>query len=221
MTEDAPPLDTIAQTVRTETVITRSRFITTLAPATDRDAADAVIAAARREFHDAGHHGTAMVFGPEGQRERSNDDGEPAGTAGAPMLAVLRGAELTDVVAVVTRYFGGTLLGAGGLVRAYGGAVTAAVERATRLARRPVARFELFAAHEDAGRLEHWLRTWAETHDGLGDDTISPGTYDAAGARFALAVPLPLVAALRTELASSRISHHLEDRGQEIRAVPG
>lgn len=220
MTDDAFPRDTIAAVVRTETVVTKSRFITTLAPATDRDAADAAIAAARREFHDAGHHCTAMVFGPDGQRERSNDDGEPAGTAGAPMLAVLRGAELTDVVAVVTRYFGGTLLGAGGLVRAYGGAVTAAVERATRLARRPVARFELFAAHEDAGRLEHWLRTWAETHDRLGADTISPGTYDAAGARFDLAVPLPQVGALRAELASSGISHHLGDRGREIRAVP-
>lgn len=220
MTDDTLPLDTIGRTVRTETLVTRSRFITTLAPATERDAADAVIAATRREFHDAGHHCTAMVFGPDGQRERSNDDGEPAGTAGAPMLAVLRGAELTDVVAVVTRYFGGTLLGAGGLVRAYGGAVTAAVERATRLSRRPVARFELFVAHEEAGRLENWLRTWAQTHDGLGDDTIAPGTYDAAGARFALAVPLPRVEALRAELASSGIRHHLEDRGREIRAVP-
>ncbi|TVR34616.1 MAG: YigZ family protein [Nitriliruptor sp.] len=172
----------MAAVVRTETVVTRSRFITTLAPAVDREAADAVVAAARGEFHDAGHHCTAMVFGPNGQRERSNDDGEPAGTAG--------------------------------------GAVTAAVERATRLARRPVARFELSAAHEDAGRLEHWLRTWAETHDRLGADTISPGTYDASGARFALAVPLPRVPALRAELASSGISHHLEDRGREIRAVP-
>lgn len=220
MTDDACPLDTIAATVRTETVVTRSRFITTLAPATDRDAADTIIAAARREFHDAGHHCTAMVFGPDGQRERSNDDGEPAGTAGAPMLAVLRGSQLTDVIVVVTRYFGGTLLGAGGLVRAYGGAVTAAVDRASRLVRRPVARFELFAAHEDAGRLEHWLRTWAEVHDGLGADTISPGTYDAAGARFDLAVPLPQVDALRAELAASQMTHHLEDRGREIRAVP-
>ena len=221
MTDDASPLDTIAAPVRTESVVTKSRFITTLAPAADREAADAIIATARREFHDAGHHCTAMVFGPDGQRERSNDDGEPAGTAGAPILAVLRGAELTDVVAVVTRYFGGTLLGAGGLVRAYGGAVTAAVEHATRLARRPMARFELFAAHEDAGRLEHRLRTWAEIHDRLGDDTISPGTYDAAGARFDLAVPLTQVAALRAELASSGISHRLDDRGQQIRAVPG
>ena len=220
MTDDVRPLDTIAAVVRTETVVTRSRFITTLAPTDDRDAADAVIATARRDFHDAGHHCTAMVFGPDGQLERSNDDGEPAGTAGAPMLAVLRGERLTDVIAVVTRYFGGTLLGAGGLVRAYGGAVTAAVDRATRLARRPVARFELFAAHEDAGRLEHWLRTWAETHDGLGADTISPGTYDADGARFDLAVPLPRVAALRAELATSRIVHRIEGRGQEIRAVP-
>jgi putative IMPACT (imprinted ancient) family translation regulator len=90
-------LDTIARTVRSETVVTRSRFIATLAPVADEAAADDMIAAVRREFHDARHHCTAMVLGPAGQRQRSNDDGEPAGTAGAPMLAVLRGSELTDV----------------------------------------------------------------------------------------------------------------------------
>jgi putative IMPACT (imprinted ancient) family translation regulator len=140
-------LDTIAEQVRVEQVVTRSRFIATLAPVVDEAAADATIAAVRNEFHDARHHCTAMVLGPDGQRQRSNDDGEPAGTAGAPMLAVLRGAEVTDVVAVVTRYFGGTLLGAGGLVRAYGGAVTAALAEAQRVARVPVARFELASSH--------------------------------------------------------------------------
>ncbi len=217
---DPLPLDTIAARVRTETVVTKSRFITTLAPATDRAAADDVIDDTRRDFHDAGHHCTAMVLGLDGQRERSNDDGEPAGTAGAPMLAVLRGAALTDVVAVVTRYFGGTLLGAGGLVRAYGGAVTTAVERATRLSRQSVALFDLYAGHQDAGRLEHRLRTWAETSRDLGPDTIAPGSYDADGARFRIAVPHAHVAALHTELASSQIDHHLEEQGQEIRAQP-
>src|SRR5699024_12226704 len=71
---------------------------------------------------DLRHHCTAMVIGPEGRLQRTNDDGEPPGTAGSPMLEVLCGEGLSDVVAVVTRWFGGTLLGTGGLVRAYSAA---------------------------------------------------------------------------------------------------
>jgi uncharacterized YigZ family protein len=208
-------LDTIAARVRVEQVVTRSRFIATLTPVADEAGADEVIAEVRREYHDARHHGTAMVLGPDGQRQRSNDDGEPAGTAGAPMLAVLRGAELTDVVAVVTRYFGGTLLGAGGLVRAYGGAVGAAVEAAERVARVPVACFELAAGHEDAGRLEHRIRAWASDHA----VAVGDGVYTADGARWRLDVPLPVVDAFRTLLAGGGVGHHLEELGVARREV--
>ncbi|WP_269204035.1 YigZ family protein [Nocardioides sambongensis] len=90
--------------------------------------------------------------------ERASDDGEPAGTAGAPMLEVLRGAGLSDVVAVVTRWFGGTLLGAGGLVRAYGDAVRAAVADAGAVRRSLVVEHELVLDHADAGRVESELR---------------------------------------------------------------
>lgn len=98
------------------------------------------------------------MLGPQRRTQRSNDDGEPAGTAGAPMLEVLRGSGHTDVVAVVTRWFGGTLLGTGGLIRAYSDAVAQALEAA-----RPLARELRRAAHvdvdiADAGRLEHELR---------------------------------------------------------------
>lgn len=219
MTSTTDPLDTIARRVRADTVISRSRFIATLAPAIDRAAATAVIAEVRREWHDAGHHAMAMIIGPRGQQERSSDDGEPAGTAGSPMLAVLRGAEVTDVVAVVTRYVGGTLLGTGGLVRAYGGVVRAALDRAERLAQRPVAVFDLHVGHADAGRLEHLLRSWVEATPGLGPSTVGPGTYAAAGACFRLEVPLPHVPALRTELASSPIIHQLDQLGQDLRRV--
>lgn len=219
MTRPASPLDTIVRRVRAETVVTRSRFVATLAPVTDRAAADLVIGEVHRDLHDAGHHATAMIVGPRGEQERSSDDGEPAGTAGAPMLAVLRGVELTDVVAIVSRYFGGTLLGAGGLVRAYGGAVGAALDHVTRLTRRPAVIFDLRVGHRDAGHLEHTLRTWVEVTGGLGPDTIAPGRYDAAGACFRLVVPLPHVAELRTALASSRIPHDLEELGRELRPV--
>ncbi len=219
---DGPPpaaaqryLDTIAEQVRVEQVVTRSRFIATLAPVADEVAADAVIAAVRNRFHDARHHGTAMVLGPDGQRQRSNDDGEPGGTAGAPMLAVLRGAEVTDVVAVVTRYFGGTLLGAGGLVRAYGGAVTAALAGARRVERVPVARFELASSHRDAGRLEHRIRTWAADHQ----VAVGDGVYSADGASWRLDVPVPAVDELRSLLAGSGAAHHLDDLGVARREV--
>ncbi len=82
-------------------------------------AADAVVARVRKEHWDARHHCVALVVGPHADQQRSTDDGEPSGTAGIPMLEVLRHRHVTDVVAVVTRYFGGVLLGAGGLVRAY------------------------------------------------------------------------------------------------------
>ncbi|RYE74360.1 MAG: YigZ family protein, partial [Myxococcales bacterium] len=110
---------TIAGTVEVEHVVERSRFLTQLVRVPDEASAREVIDVRRREHWSARHHCTAFVIGPDGALQRSNDDGEPAGTAGAPMLEVLRGAEISDVVAVVTRYFGGVKLGTGGLARAY------------------------------------------------------------------------------------------------------
>ena len=113
----------------------------------------------RRRYWDANHNCTAYRIGPGGRFQRTSDDGEPAGTAGAPMLAVLERRGLTDVLAVVTRYFGGVLLGAGGLVRAYGQAVSEAVEAVGIVERRPINLVLVEASHAEAGRLEHALRT--------------------------------------------------------------
>lgn len=127
--------ETIAAPVDAEVEISRSRFITRLERVETEAEARAVIAAARAKNPKAGHHCSAFVLGPDGRVQRSNDDGEPGGTAGAPMLNALVSAGLSDVVAVVTRYFGGVLLGAGGLTRAYGGSVAEAVQLATRVRR--------------------------------------------------------------------------------------
>ncbi len=108
---------TIAAPVEHEVVVTKSRFITTVAPVVDVADAERVITEVRKRHWDARHHCTAMVTGVLGDQARSSDDGEPSGTAGVPMLEVLRRRGLTDLVAVVTRYFGGVKLGAGGLVR--------------------------------------------------------------------------------------------------------
>jgi uncharacterized YigZ family protein len=115
---------------RVEEVILRSRFISTAAPVSTPDAARAFIAEMRAEFPDASHNCYAFVAGPPGSTAQigMSDDGEPGGTAGRPMLAVLLGCGIGDIAVVVTRYFGGTKLGTGGLVRAYSGGVKAVLE---------------------------------------------------------------------------------------------
>ena len=149
---------TIARDGEAEIEVKRSRFLCTLARVEDEKAARAVVERLRRQHWDARHHCSAFVLGPDGAVERSSDDGEPAGTAGAPMLEVLRGRRVSDVVAVVTRWFGGTLLGAGGLVRAYGDAVRAGLD-ATGTRRRDLVReLTLEVGHADAGRVESELR---------------------------------------------------------------
>ncbi len=115
---------------RTEEEIRRSRFITTLAHAPTVEEARAVIATVSREFGDASHNCWAYVVGSPGSTSQvgMSDDGEPHGTAGRPMLTVLLHSGVGEIVAVVTRYFGGTLLGKGGLVKAYSGGVQYALE---------------------------------------------------------------------------------------------
>jgi uncharacterized YigZ family protein len=150
---------TIAASDANEIVIKKSRFICTLARVSTEDEARAAIEDVRKRYWDANHNCSAYRVGPGGQLQRTSDDGEPAGTAGAPMLAVLTRRDLTDTVAVVTRYFGGVLLGTGGLIRAYGQAVSAAVDAVGIVERRPLALVGVEADYGDAGRLEHALRT--------------------------------------------------------------
>lgn len=109
----------------------RSRFIAALRPCKNEEEARAFIEEIKKKHYDARHNCFAMRFGtPEKVLERFSDDGEPQGTAGKPMLDILKGAELYDLCAVVTRYFGGTLLGTGGLVRAYSDALKDALSNA-------------------------------------------------------------------------------------------
>lgn len=143
-----------------EIEVRRSRFLATVARAEEESAARAMVARVKAAFPDARHHCLAFIIDVPGAQpiERSSDDGEPAGTAGMPMLEVLRGAGLGNVVAVVTRYFGGTLLGTGGLVRAYSDAVASALVGAPRL--RPELRmlWGVDVPTADAGRVQGALR---------------------------------------------------------------
>jgi uncharacterized YigZ family protein len=150
---------TVAGHGQAEIEVSRSRFLCTLERVEDEFSARSVIEQARREHWAARHHCSAFVLGPGRDVERSSDDGEPPGTGGAPMLEVLRGRGLSDVVAVVTRWFGGTLLGTGGLSRAYADAVRAALEVTPLVERVEQELCEVTVDLAAAGRLEHELRS--------------------------------------------------------------
>lgn len=194
---------------RAEVEVKRSRFLTLIARADGEEAARAVVAAARSEFPDAGHHCSAFILSVPGANliERSSDDGEPAGTAGMPMLEALRGSGMEDVVAVVVRYFGGIKLGTGGLVRAYREAVTAALPRVPRVraVRRSLLRLEV--PHTEAGRMESELR--ARGADVVGLD------YGARGVALTLATAD--VGALEELVASlSSAAYAPEPAGEQV-----
>ena len=123
------PYEIPAEQIRVENRVVNSRFIATLAPAFSVEEARNFIKEIQDEFKDASHNVPAFIIGHgESETAHCTDAGEPSGTAGRPMLAVLHGSGLGDVCVVVTRYFGGTQLGTGGLVRAYGDAVRSVVE---------------------------------------------------------------------------------------------
>ncbi len=146
-----------AQETRVETVVINSRFVCTVAEARTTEEAIAFIRRVKSELADASSHAYAYHVGfGASVTDGCNDGGEPSGTAGKPMLAVLKGSGLGDVVAVVTRYFGGTKLGTGGLVRAFSGALKAALEqlpRAERVERKTFLLELPYPLYEQAKRL--------------------------------------------------------------------
>ena len=134
-----------------------SRFLAVIGPAADEAAARELLAALERELPDATHHCWAWRLG-EPPRERGADAGEPAGTAGIPILQVLRGAGLSDVMAVVARWFGGTKLGKGGLARAYAAAAREALQTLPVVQRVPTIRLTLEVPYEKVGAVKRLIR---------------------------------------------------------------
>lgn len=149
---------TIAGEARAEHVVGKSKFLGLLVRVESEDGARHVVEEQRRAHWSARHHCSAMVIGRDGGLQRAHDDGEPSGSAGAPMLDVLNGAGLSDVVAVVTRYFGGVLLGTGGLARAYAEATRLALAEAELVDRVMLDVCSVAVDHTAVGRLQHELR---------------------------------------------------------------
>ena len=149
---------TCARKGESEIIEKKSRFLGDVVRVSSLEEAEAYIAAVRKRHYDARHHCFAFIVGEPGtpgEILRSSDDGEPQGTAGKPMLEILTGRGLHNVLVVVTRYFGGTLLGTGGLVRAYSAAAKAAAEDAgTVLIRRGV-RMSLHCSYPLYGKFQY------------------------------------------------------------------
>ena len=137
----------------------RSRFLATVRRCDSEDMAAAFLEEMRKKYWDARHHCSAFVIGSRGELTRCSDDGEPAGTAGRPMLEVLTGSGVRNVAVVVSRYFGGVLLGTGGLVRAYTQAVKAGLANSRIGRMRPGWEVELTTDYNGIGRVLYVLRS--------------------------------------------------------------
>jgi len=171
----------------------KSRFICTIRPVHSESEASAFIEEIKKKYWDARHSCSAFVLGSRQELTRCSDDGEPSGTAGRPMLEVLLGEGLCDVAAVVTRYFGGTLLGTGGLVRAY----TAAVKEGLAASETGIMRYGVSLRIETdyhlVGKIQHILRT----------HHIQPKTEYGASALFSFTVPLEELTSLQKEITEA------------------
>lgn len=195
---DLPP----GEWTRSELEVERSRFLTWVCRAPDVAAFETLLAEARRRHPDASHHCSAFIAGPPGEQAAIgfSDDGEPGGTAGRPMFQVLEGSGLGQVGCVVTRYFGGTKLGTGGLARAYAQAVAQALEALPR--REVVERDPLRLRLDFAGEAE--ARAWLAERE----IPVEAADYDARGVRLTVGWPRDLAVDLSP--LASRLRGHLE-----------
>lgn len=149
---------TVSDEHRIEYIVEKSRFIATAIPCTTENEAQAAIARITKEFWDATHNCTAYALGPRQEQQRSSDNGEPSGTAGKPMLEVLKKTGITNTLIVVTRYFGGIKLGAGGLIRAYAHSAAEAIHSAPKTLHAPRQLISITIDYGLYGAVERYLQ---------------------------------------------------------------
>ena len=190
-----------------EIIEKKSRFIAEIRPADTEEEALAFIEEVRKTYWDARHHCYAYRIGCPSRTVRASDDGEPSQTAGKPMLDVLAGQDLHNVCAVVTRYFGGTLLGTGGLVRAYSQAVKAALENCVILEKRPGVRLEVDTDYNGVGKIQYITAQ-------AGITELESSYTDRAA--FTYMVPMEELEALKTKLTEATAGKAVLRQGDPI-----
>ena len=166
----------IAKEARSEIIIKKSRFICTLSPTQTKEESEDLIASIKKKHYSAAHNCSAVIIGEKSEYQHCSDDGEPQGTAGMPMLEVLRNNNLTYITAVVTRYFGGTLLGAGGLVRAYSGSVAEAVKNAVITENIPANVYEFAIDYTDYSKLMNIAQSYGAVPEAEFTDCVKAKT---------------------------------------------
>lgn len=171
----------------------KSRFIANTLPVSSQEEALAFIEKIKKQYWDARHNCYAYVLGDHHEIQRFSDDGEPGGTAGKPMLDVLLGEDIHNAVIVVTRYFGGTLLGTGGLVRAYSGAAKEGLTGSLILTKRQGRRLFLKTAYPDVGKIQYLL---------LGNNIPILSEDYGADVTFEVLIPLELEKSITEELVN-------------------
>ena len=192
--------------------IQRSRFLAHAKPAATEAEAHEFVQQMKKKYFDARHNSSAWVLGTSGSQQKSNDDGEPGGTAGNPILEAIKKNGLTDTVIVVTRYFGGIKLGAGGLIRAYSHTATLGIEAAGIQCMSVFCRTAVTISYPLLGSLENELRRQA--------GPIADKSYGAA-VSLTLLLPRTSAAAIRAgliELTAGRCQ--LDDLGEEYHGLP-
>jgi uncharacterized YigZ family protein len=203
---------TVVRQGHAETRILASRFFADAVPVNSKADAEAFLTEIRKKFHDATHHCYAYRIGSSGSESRASDDGEPGGTAGKPILAAIDHQGLTNVLVVVTRYFGGTKLGTGGLVRAYGEAASLAVGQAGKKSELITALLEFSVGHPKVSKVMHVVsRSGARIADTRYDEEV----------HFRLEVRRSQVGKLRDELVQATGGGvRFEDKGFWTSPIP-
>lgn len=147
------------KSVETEIVIKKSQFLSFIKRTESEEEAKAFIAEIKKEHKTATHNCSAYIIGKSALIQKADDDGEPQGTAGVPILEVLKKEELYNAAVVVTRYFGGIKLGAGGLIRAYSKGASSAVKEAGKVVEVPVVPLTVTLDYTFTSKFEHYLET--------------------------------------------------------------
>lgn len=191
-----------------EIIEKKSRFIANVFPVKTEEEAIEKIAEMKKKYYDARHNCYAYIIGANQETERSSDDGEPSGTAGRPMLEVLAGEGICDVLAVVTRYFGGTLLGTGGLVRAYSGAVKEALSDCVLLEQAIGYLLQIDTDYTDLAKVQYIAR--------MHELTERNGTY-AERVTLELLVPAEKIDMIETEITEKTSARAKLKRSDAVR----